>query len=88
MKPQRLNWSIRWSAEDKAWSLWCEGKCAAVYRPGHCWTKKKAVADAAETLADLLAYDSIRSELTIFTKSGRIGKDKRSYGDDPKETKG
>lgn len=66
----------------RPWGLYAEGLLSAVF------TSK---ADAVETAAGLLRqawrYLYVRSELVIKARDGRII-DTRTYGEDPRRTKG
>ena len=78
----RIRWEVRWLTAPDGW---------AIYR-GRVWQgrsrlKRGAVAMAARFCRFCLTNSGELSELTIKRKDGTI-QDKRTYGADPRSTKG
>lgn len=93
--PPRLQYQIRFLKggrgkpllvfdDEKAWAL--IGPDKKVVR--HTIKKRHIVDWAAHELAKAWHTLRVRSELTIFTKSGSAIQDRRTYGADPRRTKG
>lgn len=77
----RVAVSVRWDAAENRWAVrWLDQRSH-----GHA-VKSTAVAAARSICKQLLAL-GVLSELSIFTTRGTI-QDKRTYGDDPRRTRG
>lgn len=82
----RVRWEVRWLTAPDNWNVYRDGEYLVRYS-----TKALAVRVAAEMCRNALAQDGTLSELYIKTKAGRIGKGssgRRTYGKDPRGSKG
>lgn len=78
VKRKRVRIWVRWNREAEAWAITSgEAEFEGIEQ-----TKEQAVSRARE-----IAKADAPSELVIFTKKGRI-QETRSYGTDPRRTKG
>ena len=89
MAKKRITYEISYDSEifgrRGGWVL----KKHGVAKPIDKWgTKKEAIHWSTRRLRMDWFYEFIRSELIIKNKDGRISKDKRTYGNDPREIKG
>lgn len=81
-KPPRLRYEIR-LGDDGWWGFYAPDRClASGFR-----LKATAVAWASGELENAWNYLDVRSELTIKRRDGSI-QDKRTYGADPRRTRG
>ena len=83
-KPKRIRWEVRWDRKIGEWGIWCYpiGNLDRYHR-----LKRNAVKSAAKSCRECLAEFGELSELTIKRKDGTI-QDKRTYGKDPRRTRG
>ena len=78
---KRIRWEVRFSRKDGYWSIWRERALFDTFR-----FKAYAVKRAAEHCRTYY-YGGELSELTIKRRDGTI-QDKRTYGADPRRTRG
>lgn len=79
----RLRYEIR-KQKDGTWGFFAKGEKQAL---DYSFNKGIIVKEAAHQLQEAWDRLRVRSELSIKSVAGRI-RDKRTYGDDPRKTRG